>query len=43
MKFNYEKELDPRGPDAHVVYPLVKLRHLFLFFAIVLPLVWYFK
>jgi len=29
--------------EGKVVYPTLKLWHLFLFFAIVLPLVYYFK
>jgi len=33
----YHKEEDP------VVYPVIKLWHLLLFFAIVLPVVYYFK
>jgi hypothetical protein len=41
--FDYMKEMDPRKKDYHVVYPLVKLWHILLFFAICLPLVWYFK
>tara|TARA_B100002019_G_C20793949_1_gene367960 strand:- start:197 stop:358 length:162 start_codon:yes stop_codon:yes gene_type:complete len=42
-EFDYMKEMDPRKEDHYVVYPLVKLWHLLLFFAIALPLVWYFK
>lgn len=41
--FDYMKEMDPRKKDHYVVYPLVKLWHILLFFAIALPLVWYFK
>ena len=29
--------------DDHVVYPTVKLWHLVVFFAVVLPIVYYFK
>lgn len=41
--FDYMKEMDPRKKDHYVVYPLVKIWHVLLFFAICLPLVWYFK
>jgi hypothetical protein len=41
--FDYEKALDPRSDDWYVVYPTIKLWHLFLFFAIMLPIVYYFK
>lgn len=38
--FDYMKEMDPKQSD--IVYPKIKIWHLLLFFAIVLPTTWYF-
>ena len=38
-----DKDFFNEPPKDKVVYPTVKLWHLFVFFAVVLPIVYYFK